>query len=120
MLVQIVLGVGAVLLLVVGTRRRAEYAAEVEAGAEHIIAESDRPAALGGATASTGTQMASDEVQEHVTEPAKKASLEQGTATAEDYGKHHTTFDTMTENERDAVICASARAAGKKLPPWCQ
>ena len=139
MLVQLVLGAAAVYMIYIGTvGKKPEVGLDkaASAGEEHIISESDRPAELGGAGADTGTKTATDEVQSHVTEPEKHKSLTEGVQKASKvasrvakmegktfYGspapEHHETLDTMTEDERDAVICADARAKGKKPPPWC-
>ena len=132
MLVQLVLGAAAVYMIYIGTvGKKPEVGLDkaASAGEEHIISESDRPAELGGAGADTGTKTATDEVQSHVTEPEKHKSLTEGVQKASKVAsrvaskvtapEHHETFDTMTEDERDAVICADARAKGIKLPPWC-
>ena len=139
MLVQLVLGAAAVYMIYIGTvgkkgTVRAGNLAGAEnlavAGEAHIMSESDRPGALGGAGADTGTKTATDEVQSHTTEPEKhKSIVNEGIkklskplvneATELPAPMHHETLDTMTEDERDAVICADARAKGKKPPPWC-
>lgn len=139
MLVQLVLGAAAVYMIYIGTvgkkgTVRAENLAGSEnlalAGEAHIMSESDRPGELGGAGADTGTKTATDEVQSHTTEPEKhKSIVNEGIskpsfvaiAATKDLPApmHHETLDTMTEDERDAVICADARAKGKKPLPWC-
>ena len=129
MLVQLVLGAAAVYMIYIGTvGKKPEVGLDkaASAGEEHIISESDRPDELGGAGADTGTKTATDEVQSHVTEPEKHAHLIKLAKTTKGAApaltkepEHHETFDTMTEDERDAVICADARAKGIKLPPWC-
>lgn len=139
MLVQLVLGAAAVYMIYIGTvgkkgTVRAGNLAGAEnlavAGEAHIMSESDRPGELGGAVADTGTKTATNEVQSHTTEPEKHKSIvtklskpvvSEAIAATKDLPApmHHETLDTMTEDERDAVICADARAKGKKPPPWC-
>jgi len=142
MLVQLVLGAAAVYMIYIGTvgkkgTVRAENLAGSEnlalAGEAHIMSESDRPGELGGAGADTGTKTATDEVQSHTTEPekhksivnegisSKRGHINEAIAATKDLPApmHHETLDTMTEDERDAVICADARAKGKKPLPWC-
>lgn len=134
MLVQLVLGAAAVYMIYIGTvgKKGTVRAGNLAvAGEAHIMSESDRPGELGGAGADTGTKTATNEVQSHTTEPEKHKSIvnegiskpvvNEAIAATKDLPApmHHETLDTMTEDERDAVICADARAKGKKPPPWC-